>query len=103
MRLWGDVLTSWIAKLFTRLLLGKTRFADLSSDPKIALPILGPFITTDINYSDKYSDDLFEYRHVTLPTAMGKKVPRNHLVRKYEKKRMRETSKWETFVQIRQI
>ena len=29
-----------------------------------------------IRYSEKYSDEEFEYRHVTLPESIGKKVRR---------------------------
>ena len=38
----------------------------------------------DINYSDKYTDDHYEYRHVTLPAALAKLVPRNHLMTETE-------------------
>jgi len=30
-----------------------------------------------IDYSDKYSDGKYEYRHVTLPKEMGKTLPKN--------------------------
>jgi hypothetical protein len=39
-----------------------------------------PQSQTEIWYSDKYSDNYFEYRHVTLPTKLASLVPRNHLV-----------------------
>ncbi|KAF5387531.1 hypothetical protein D9757_006604 [Collybiopsis confluens] len=31
-----------------------------------------------INYSDRYSDDIFEYRHVILPKALLKYIPENY-------------------------
>jgi len=38
----------------------------------------------DISYSDKYSDELYDYRHVTLPQDLAKHVPRNHLLTETE-------------------
>ena len=38
----------------------------------------------NICYSDKYEDDQFEYRHVTLPAELAKLVPRNHLMTETE-------------------
>ena len=32
-----------------------------------------------IRYSEKYSDNLYEYRHVSLPEAISKKVRRVHM------------------------
>jgi Cyclin-dependent kinase regulatory subunit len=40
-----------------------------------------PISGEEIIYSDKYCDNRFEYRHVTLPSAMSKLVPKNHLVK----------------------
>jgi len=37
-----------------------------------------------IMYSEKYDDDEFEYRHVTLPSDLSKLVPRNHLMTETE-------------------
>ena len=37
-----------------------------------------------IMYSDKYEDEVFEYRHVTLPPELAKLVPRNHLMTETE-------------------
>ena len=37
-----------------------------------------------IMYSDKYDDDNYEYRHVTLPPDLAKLVPRNHLMTETE-------------------
>ena len=33
----------------------------------------------DIYYSDKYTDEHFEYRHVMLPKDLAKLVPKTHL------------------------
>ncbi|ORY05090.1 CKS-domain-containing protein [Basidiobolus meristosporus CBS 931.73] len=37
-----------------------------------------------IYYSDRYSDDQFEYRHVTLPKALAKYVPTSRLMSEAE-------------------
>ena len=36
--------------------------------------------TKSIYYSDKYYDDKYEYRHVTLPHEIAKMVPKTHLM-----------------------
>ncbi|CAL8091200.1 unnamed protein product [Calicophoron daubneyi] len=38
----------------------------------------------DIYYSEKYYDDVYEYRHVHLPKELAKKVPRNRLMSEIE-------------------
>ena len=38
----------------------------------------------DIYYSDKYTDDKFEYRHVMLPKDLAKLVPKTHLMAEAE-------------------
>ncbi|XP_077389985.1 cyclin-dependent kinases regulatory subunit 2 [Festucalex cinctus] len=38
----------------------------------------------DIHYSEKYNDDAFEYRHVTLPKPLSKLVPASHLMSEEE-------------------
>ena len=38
----------------------------------------------DIYYSDKYTDDKFEYRHVMLPKDLAKLVPKTHLMSEAE-------------------
>ncbi|XP_054278245.1 cyclin-dependent kinases regulatory subunit-like [Macrosteles quadrilineatus] len=37
-----------------------------------------------IQYSDRYSDGKYEYRHVILPSDLAKNVPRNHLMTETE-------------------
>lgn len=37
-----------------------------------------------IYYSDKYTDESFEYRHVMLPKEIAKKVPKTHLMAEAE-------------------
>ncbi|XP_078576922.1 cyclin-dependent kinases regulatory subunit-like [Branchiostoma floridae x Branchiostoma japonicum] len=37
-----------------------------------------------IQYSDKYKDETFEYRHVILPTELVHQVPKNHLMTETE-------------------
>ena len=41
-------------------------------------------VLDDVVYSDKYSDDHYEYRHVTLNTQLTKLVPRTHLMSETE-------------------
>lgn len=38
----------------------------------------------NIYYSDKYTDEEFEYRHVMLPKAIAKLVPKTHLMSEVE-------------------
>lgn len=38
----------------------------------------------DIYYSDKYFDEMFEYRHVVLPKEVAARVPRTHLMSESE-------------------
>ncbi|XP_025077565.1 cyclin-dependent kinases regulatory subunit-like [Pomacea canaliculata] len=37
-----------------------------------------------IYYSDKYTDDEYEYRHVMLPKEIAKLVPKTHLMSEAE-------------------
>ncbi|BFY97667.1 hypothetical protein BsWGS_00707 [Bradybaena similaris] len=37
-----------------------------------------------IYYSDKYTDDEYEYRHVLLPKEIAKLVPKSHLMSETE-------------------
>lgn len=39
-----------------------------------------PHYPDDIEYSDKYTDDAYEYRHVILPKDSYKKMPRARLL-----------------------
>ena len=38
----------------------------------------------NIYYSDKYTDEKFEYRHVMLPKDIAKMVPKSHLMSETE-------------------
>ena len=38
----------------------------------------------EIYYSDKYTDDKYEYRHVMLPKDLAKLVPKTHLMSEAE-------------------
>jgi hypothetical protein len=38
----------------------------------------------NIKYSDRYSDDQYEYRHVILPPEIAKVVPNTHLLTETE-------------------
>ncbi|XP_076226930.1 cyclin-dependent kinases regulatory subunit 1 isoform X2 [Nomia melanderi] len=37
-----------------------------------------------IQYSEKYSDDKYEYRHVILPVDLARHVPKTHLMSETE-------------------
>jgi hypothetical protein len=39
-----------------------------------------PHYPDDIEYSDKYTDDYYEYRHVILPKDLYKKLPKAKLL-----------------------
>ena len=43
-----------------------------------------PHFPEEIEYSDKYHDDYYEYRHVLLPKAIYKKMARNRLLTESE-------------------
>lgn len=38
----------------------------------------------EIQYSEKYNDDKYEYRHVILPLDLAKNVPKSHLMTETE-------------------
>lgn len=38
----------------------------------------------NISYSEKYYDDIYEYRHVMLPKDIAKMVPHTHLMTETE-------------------
>ena len=39
-----------------------------------------PHFPDEIEYSEKYADDDFEYRHVLLPKAIYKQLPKSRLL-----------------------
>ena len=39
-----------------------------------------PHFPEEIEYSEKYNDDEYEYRHVLLPREIYKNIPRNRLL-----------------------
>ena len=43
-----------------------------------------PHYPTEIEYSEKYQDDEFEYRHVMLPKEIFKSIPRGRLLSERE-------------------
>ena len=43
-----------------------------------------PHYPDEIEYSDKYHDDLYEYRHVLLPKAIYKTMPKGRLLSENE-------------------
>lgn len=46
----------------------------------ISLGIQMPHYPDEIEYSDKYCDDYYEYRHVILPRDVYKRLPRGRLL-----------------------
>ncbi len=43
-----------------------------------------PHFPEEIEYSDKYADTLYEYRHVILPKHIFRKLPRDRLLSETE-------------------
>ena len=43
-----------------------------------------PHFPDEIEYSDKYYDDSYEFRHVILPKNVYKKMPRGRLMTEIE-------------------
>ena len=43
-----------------------------------------PHFPDEIEYSEKYNDELYEYRHVLLPKDIYKKIPRGRLLNEME-------------------
>ena len=43
-----------------------------------------PHFPEEIEYSEKYYDDVYEYRHVLLPKEIYKKAPRGRLMTEAE-------------------
>lgn len=43
-----------------------------------------PHFPDEIEYSEKYFDDYYEFRHVLLPKAIYKKMPRGRLLTEME-------------------
>ena len=43
-----------------------------------------PHFPDEIEYSDKYYDDAYEFRHVILPKHIYKKIPRGRLLTEME-------------------
>lgn len=43
-----------------------------------------PHFPDEIEYSEKYNDDEFEYRHVLLPKNIYRKLPRGRLLSENE-------------------
>ena len=48
---------------------------------KFFIPVMSK---KQIYYSDKYTDDEYEYRHVMLPKDLAKMVPKTHLMSETE-------------------
>ncbi|CAH3018556.1 unnamed protein product [Porites evermanni] len=53
-----------------------------------------------IYYSEKYYDDVFEYRHVLLPREIAKLVPKKHLMSEAEWRSLgvQQSQGWENYM-----
>ncbi|KAF8823770.1 MAG: cyclin-dependent kinase regulatory subunit [Lentinula lateritia] len=51
-------------------------------------------ILDKINYSDRYTDDIFEYRHVILPKQLLKYIPENYWDQRTGALRLLEDKEW---------
>ncbi|XP_078034328.1 cyclin-dependent kinases regulatory subunit isoform X2 [Augochlora pura] len=49
-----------------------------------SLNLLHKMPIDQIQYSEKYSDDKYEYRHVILPIELARHVPKTHLMSETE-------------------
>jgi cyclin-dependent kinase regulatory subunit CKS1 len=43
-----------------------------------------PHYPSEIEYSEKYEDEIYEYRHVHLPRQISKRMPRSRLLSESE-------------------
>lgn len=43
-----------------------------------------PHFPEEIEYSDKYQDDYYEYRHVSLPKELYKKMAKGRILGEFE-------------------
>jgi cyclin-dependent kinase regulatory subunit CKS1 len=55
----------------------------LAQEGSIAAAVAGE-MAAHIEYSEKYMDDRFEYRHVILPKKLAEKLPSTRLLRENE-------------------
>lgn len=53
----------------------------------------------NIQYSEKYNDDKYEYRHVVLPSEIAKQLPKNRLLAEAEWRGMgiQQSRGWEHY------
>ena len=61
-----------------------TNLSDLNYSLFQSLPSSARMSKKEIYYSDKYTDEKFEYRHVMLPKDLAKLVPKTHLMSEAE-------------------
>mmetsp|Transcript_41967 Transcript_41967/g.85702 ORF Transcript_41967/g.85702 Transcript_41967/m.85702 type:complete len:103 (+) Transcript_41967:160-468(+) len=53
----------------------------------------------NISYSEKYNDELYEYRHVILPSEVSKMAPKNRLMSETEWRQLgvQQSRGWEHY------
>ncbi|XP_052744315.1 cyclin-dependent kinases regulatory subunit-like [Bicyclus anynana] len=53
-----------------------------------------------IDYSERYNDDVYEYRHVRLPPDMARLVPKSHLMTETEWRNLgvQQSPGWQHFM-----
>uniref|UniRef100_A0A182JID4 Cyclin-dependent kinases regulatory subunit n=1 Tax=Anopheles atroparvus TaxID=41427 RepID=A0A182JID4_ANOAO len=58
--------------------------------------------TDQIQYSEKYYDDVYEYRHVILPPDLAKYVPKTHLMTETEWRNLgvQQSPGWVLYMQV---
>eukprot|EP01134_Creolimax_fragrantissima_P008677 CFRG8645 len=59
-----------------------------------------PTADKNITYSDKYCDDIYEYRHVTLPQDLAANVPKGRLMNETEWRKLgiQQSRGWEHYM-----
>ncbi|EPY30380.1 cyclin-dependent kinase regulatory subunit CKS1 [Strigomonas culicis] len=73
-----------------------------SMDTKRKMEVLAVIrkLSTKIMYSDKYYDDMFEYRHVIVPKDIAKFAPKNRLMTEAEWRELgvQQSHGWEHYM-----
>jgi len=69
-------------------------------DVKQSAEKIPPLNPDRVHYSERYTDDNYEYRHVILPKEFGKFVPRTHLLTETEWRNLgiQQSPGWEHYM-----
>jgi len=60
----------------------------------LSFTLIGLILACRIHYSDRYSDDLYEYRHVILPKPLLKLIPKDYFDEKVGTLRLLTEGEW---------